>query len=306
MMVNKFSLINKKVTENAAEFIKACEERFDSDVSAVVNGFLSNPDCDIVLLAGPSSSGKTTTAGIIAEKIRSSGRNAFIVSLDDFYLNKEDIPLNDDGLKDFENVTALDTELMHKCFGELIEKREAELPIFDFTTSSRSEETKQITLRKDDVIIVEGLHALNPVITDGLDEKHLYRIYISVSSRILSDDGEILLNKRNLRLIRRMIRDYRHRNSSVENTLFMWQGVLSGEDKFLFPFESYADVKINSFHAYETCIFKNEALKLLSEVPHSSEHIEKVEELKSAMNLFSSADISLLPEKSLLNEFISR
>lgn len=305
-MVNTLSLINKKSAENKQGFIFACEERFDSAVNAVVNTFLSNPVYDIVLLAGPSSSGKTTTAGILAQKIRSSGRNAFIVSLDDFYFNRADIPLNEDGMKDYENVTALDIELIHKCFGELIEKRESELPIFDFTTGSRSEKTKHIALGKDDVIIVEGLHALNPVITQGLDETHLYKIYISVSSRILDDDGEILLNKRNLRLIRRMIRDYEHRNSSVENTLFMWQGVLSGEDKFLFPFESYADVKINSFHAYETCLFKNEALRLLSEVPSDSIYIEKVKELRNAIKRFNPIDVSLLPEKSLLNEFISR
>ena len=305
-MVNTLSLINKKSAENPQGFIFACEERFDSAVNAVVSSFLSKPAYDIVLLAGPSSSGKTTTAGILAQKIRSSGKNAFIVSLDDFYFNRADIPLNEDGMKDYENVTALDVELIHKCFGELIEKRESELPIFDFITGCRSEKTKHISLGKDDVIIVEGLHALNPVITQGLDETHLYRIYISVSSRILADDGEILLNKRNLRLIRRMIRDYEHRNSSVENTLFMWQGVLSGEDKFLFPFESYADVRINSFHAYETCLFKNEVLRLLSEVPSDSVYIEKVKELRNVINRFNAIDVLLLPEKSLLNEFISR
>lgn len=305
-MVNTLSLINKKSAENVQEFIVACEKRFDSEVNTVVESFVSNPVCDIVLLAGPSSSGKTTTAEIVARKIRSSGRNAFIVSLDDFYFNRADIPLNEEGMKDYENVTALDIGLIHKCFGELIEERKSEIPVFDFTTGCRSQVTKHIELAENDVMIVEGLHALNPVITQGLDETHLYKIYISVSSRIVDDNGEILLNKRNLRLIRRMIRDYKHRNSSVENTLTMWQGVLSGEGKFLFPFESYADTKINSFHAYETCIFKNEALRLLSEVRSDSVHIEKVKEIKNALELFNSIDMSLLPEKSLLNEFLSR
>lgn len=304
-MVNTLSLINKMVEEDAEKFIKDCETRFDDSVSEVVNAFLSDSDYDIVLLAGPSSSGKTTTAGIIAEKIRSSGRNAFIVSLDDFYLNRVDIPVNEDGMKDYENVIALDIELIHKSFSKLIEKRKAELPVFDFTTGCRSEKTKHISLEKNDVIIVEGLHALNPVITEGLDESHLYRIYISVSSRILADDGKILLNKRNLRFIRRMIRDYEHRNSSVENTLLMWQGVLNGEDKFLFPFESLADVKIDSFHAYESCIFRNEALALLNEVEKNSKYFEKAEELRTALGLFREIDTSFLPEKSLLNEFIT-
>ncbi|MBR2315407.1 MAG: nucleoside kinase [Clostridia bacterium] len=305
MMYTALSLINKNAKENTQEFIRACESRFDSALNEVTERFLSDSDYDIVLLAGPSSSGKTTTAGILAEKIRRSGRNAYIVSLDDFYLNQDDIPVNEEGLKDYENVTALDIELMHKCFNDLIVNRKAELPIFDFMTSSRSVETKHIELEKDDVIIVEGLHALNPVITDGLDEGHLYRIYISVSSRVSGNDGRILLNKRNLRLIRRMIRDYRHRNSPVEHTFFMWQGVLKGEDKFLFPFESYADVKINSFHAYETCIFKNEALRLLNGVGEKSEFFEKAQELIGAISLFEEIEQTLLPEKSLLNEFLT-
>ncbi|MBR3836298.1 MAG: nucleoside kinase [Clostridia bacterium] len=304
-MYTALSLINKNAKENTQEFIRACESRFDSALNEVTERFLSDSDYDIVLLAGPSSSGKTTTAGILAEKIRRSGRNAYIVSLDDFYLNQDDIPVNEEGLKDYENVTALDIELMHKCFNDLIVNRKAELPIFDFMTSSRSVETKHIELEKDDVIIVEGLHALNPVITDGLDEGHLYRIYISVSSRVSGNDGRILLNKRNLRLIRRMIRDYRHRNSPVEHTFFMWQGVLKGEDKFLFPFESYADVKINSFHAYETCIFKNEALRLLNGVGEKSEFFEKAQELIGAISLFEEIEQTLLPEKSLLNEFLT-
>ena len=305
MMVNTLSQINKMADEDAGKFIRRCEERFDNCVSDVVSAFLADSDYDIVLLAGPSSSGKTTTAGIIADKIRLSGRNAYIVSLDDFYLNRADIPFNEQGLKDYENVTALDIDLIHKSFGDLIRKRKAELPVFDFTTGCRSEKTKHIELEKDDVIVVEGLHALNPVITDGLDESHLYRIYISVSSRVLADDGKILMNKRNLRLVRRMIRDYEHRNSSVENTLFMWQGVLDGEDKFLFPFESFADVKINSFHAYEPCLFRNEAISLLNEVSEKSEYYEKAEELMSALSLFNEIDTSLLPEKSLLNEFVT-
>lgn len=304
-MLNTVTGINERASADASSFIADEEVRFDTAVSNVVEKFLANSDCDIVLLAGPSSSGKTTTAGIIAEKIRNSGRNAYIVSLDDFYLNAEDIAINEDGAKDYENVTALDIPLIRKCFSQLIEERKSELPIFDFMTSSRSDETKHIELKKDDVIIVEGLHALNPVITEGLDESHLYKIYISVSSRVTDENGKILLNKRNLRLIRRTIRDYKHRNASVEQTLNMWDGVLKGEDKFLFPFESYADVKINSFHAYESCIFKDEALSRFGQVAADSVFYEKAQEIVSALNRFVGIEESLLPEKSLLNEFLS-
>lgn len=304
-MLNTVTKINERASTDAVSFIADEEVRFDTAVSDVVEKFLENSDCDIVLLAGPSSSGKTTTAGIIADKIRKSGRNAYIVSLDDFYLNGDDIAINEDGAKDYENVTALDIPLIRKCFLQLIEERKTELPVFDFMTSSRSSETKHIELKKDDVIVVEGLHALNPVITEGLDESHLYKIYISVSSRVTDEDGKILLNKRNLRLIRRTIRDYKHRNASVEQTLTMWDGVLKGEDKFLFPFESYADVKINSFHAYEPCMIKEEALSRFSLVTADSVFYEKAQEIVSALNRFVDIKESLLPEKSLLNEFLS-
>lgn len=296
--------INNSVNNNTVDYITECEKRFDDDVNKVVSTFLSDSKCDIVLLAGPSSSGKTTTAGKIADKIRQSGRNAFIVSLDDFYLNRDDIPEGEDGLKDFENVTALDIDLIHRTFSELIENRIAELPLYDFKTGSRADETKRIALGENDVIVVEGLHALNPVITDGLDEDHLYRIYISVSSRVLGQNGEILLNKRNLRLLRRMIRDSKHRNVPAENTFNQWPSVLRGEDKYLFPFESYANVKINSFHPYEPCIFKQEILGQLDTIAESSMFFKKASEIKSIFALFENIDASLLPDNSLLCEFL--
>ncbi len=304
-MLNTLSFINENVKKNTQRFIAECESGYQMAITQVVNEFLSNSDCDIVLLAGPSSSGKTTTAGKLCEEIEKRGRNAYTVSLDDFYLNRSEIPVNEDGLKDFENVTALDIELIHETFSRLVELREAELPIFDFVTGNRMKETKHIELKKDDVIIVEGLHALNPLITEGLDEKYVYKIYISVSTRVLGDNGKILLNKRNLRFIRRMIRDFEHRNSSVERTFTMWQGVMKGEDKFLFPFESYANVKINSFHGYEVCIFKSEALRLLKMVEKNSPFYAKAEELIAVFELFDEISPSLLPEKSLLNEFLT-
>lgn len=296
--------INNSAKTNTGAYIAECENRFDDDVNKVVSTFLADSRCDIVLLAGPSSSGKTTTAGKIADKIRQSGRNAFIVSLDDFYLNRDDIPDGEDGLKDFENVTALDIELIHSVFSELIENRRAELPLYDFKTGSRADDTKLIELGESDVIVVEGLHALNPVITDGLDESHLYRIYISVSSRVLGQDGEILLNKRNLRLIRRMIRDSKHRNMRAESTFNQWSSVLRGEDKYLFPFESYADVKINSFHPYEPCIFKQQALEQLDTIKSDSVFYDKASEIKRIFELVENIEPSLLPDNSLLCEFL--
>lgn len=296
--------INRKTESDVESFINECEKSFDGAVTDAVRTFLSDSRYDIVMLAGPSSSGKTTTAGKIADKIRESGRNAFTVSLDDFYLDRDDIPTGADGIKDFENVTALDIELIHSTFKALIEKRFACLPQYDFKRGIRSENTKKIELSENDVIIVEGLHALNPIITHGLDETHLFRIYISVSSRLVDDDGKILLNKRNLRLARRMIRDFKHRNVSAENTFAQWPSVLQGEDKYLFPFETYADMKIDSFHPYEPCIFKSQVMERLDSVSEESRFFDNACELKKIFEHISDINPDYLSDNSLLCEFL--
>ena len=303
-MKNTLSFINESVSRDVSGFIDECENQFDSCLENAVGRILSDSDCDIVLLAGPSSSGKTTTAGKIAEKIRATGRNAYTVSLDDFYFNRDDIPVGDDGVQDFESVSALDTELIHRVFTSLINDRSAELPIFDFVTGSRKDETNHIELAKDDVIIVEGLHALNPVITSGLEESHLFKIYISVSTRVTGENGRVLLNKRNLRLARRIIRDAKHRNTPAEDTLSRWSSVLHGEDKYLFPFESNAEMKIDSFHPYEPCMFRAAVLEQLDTVGEDSEFFEKACELKQVYENACLIDAELLPETSLLQEFL--
>lgn len=296
--------INNGVGSDVEAFIGSAEREFDSSVSELVGGLISDCNCDIVLLAGPSSSGKTTTAGMIAEKLLKSGRNAYTLSLDDFYRNAADIPLTDRGLKDFENVSALDIDLIHQTFGELIDKREAQIPRFDFLTGTRTEDKRTVRLTRDDVIIVEGIHALNPIITSGLDESHICKVYISVSSRVVDDNGKVIFSKRNLRLIRRMIRDYHYRNTSVEKTLSQWSEVLRGEDKYIFPYEKNARFRLNSFHPYEPCLFKDEATTLLDTVGEASRYYPLACELKSNFSLLSAVDSVHLPKNSLLREFV--
>ena len=294
--------INENVESNMESFINDSESRFESSVTELADRFTS--DCDIVLLAGPSSSGKTTTAGKIAQKIKNSGRNAYTLSLDDYYRNAADIPLTEKGLKDFENVSALDIDLIHRTFSDLIEKRTAQVPEFDFVSGTRKPETKKLELKKDDLIIVEGIHALNPIITKGLDESHITKVYISVSSRVTDDSGRVIFSKRNLRLVRRMIRDYHYRNTSVEKTLSQWQEVLKGEDKYIFPFERNASFRIDSFHPYEPCLFKSEAVELLGTVGEDSGVYPIASELKNSFSELDTIDMSKLPADSLLREFV--
>ncbi|MBQ3007927.1 MAG: nucleoside kinase [Clostridia bacterium] len=285
------------------EFISECNKEYHEIISGVSAKIFADRSKKIVLLAGPSSSGKTTTAKILSEKISMLGGKAYTVSLDDFYLPKAvGYPLDENGNPDYECVEALDLELLHSSLSMLSETGKASLPVFDFVTGERTENAKNIELLENDIIIVEGLHALNPVITDTLDEAKLMKIYISVSSRVYDESGEVFLSKRDLRFVRRAVRDSRFRSTPVERTFEIWQSVMRGEDRYLFPFKDRADIKINSFHPCEPCIFAVNAISLLKEIT-DGEYFEKSEQLINKLGLFKNTDYSLLPEDSLLREF---
>lgn len=294
--------INLLARENA-DFAAECSCEYHRKVDASAEKIFSDTSKKIVMLAGPSSSGKTTTAKILSDDIKTLGGRAYTVSLDDFYHpHSVGYPLDENGKPDYECVEALDIELLRTKLSELAEKGRASLPVFDFKSGERINNSKTIELQENDVIIVEGLHALNPVITANLNEENLYKIYVSVSSRVYDESGNVLLSKRDLRFIRRMVRDFSFRSTGVERTFEIWQSVTRGEDKYLFPFEDTADVKINSFHPCEPCIFAEKAIKLLSQVKNP-EYKEKAERLINTLSLFNKTDYSLLPADSLLREF---
>lgn len=296
----------KKINNLALEpeaFLSRCSEQYHSCVDSVAERIFADANKKIVMLAGPSSSGKTTTASILSQDINQLGGRAYTVSLDDFYHpHSIGYPLDENGKPDYECVEALDIELLHSKLGELVEKGKSELPVFDFKSGERINNAKRIELCKNDIIIVEGLHALNPVITDTLSAENLFRIYVSVSTRVYEDDGSVLLSKRDLRFVRRMVRDFRFRSTSVERTFEIWQSVMRGEDKYLFPFEQLADVKLDSFHPCEPCVFAKRAIRLLSGVKNP-EYAEKSELLSNKLGLFRNTDYTLLPADSLLREF---
>ncbi|MBR3588296.1 MAG: AAA family ATPase [Clostridia bacterium] len=300
---NELQLIVENALNDKENFIEKSEKRYKHIIDIVCEKIDADNDKEIVMLAGPSGSGKTTTANKIKEKLETMGHKAYTVSLDDFYKNIGEGPKNEDGSYDFESVDSLDLDLIHKCLQELITESRSELPLFDFMTGRRKEEKNLIELSKGDVIIVEGLHALNPRITDTLPHKNLFKIYISVSSRIYNGKA-IVLNKRNLRFIRRMVRDFQFRNSSVEHTYSLWPAVMAGEDKYLFPFKDNADLFINSIHVYEPCVFKDVATELLSTVEKESKNYNDAQKLISALKKFPSINKDDVPENSLLREFL--
>ncbi len=301
---SKIEYINERAKNSPEEFIKECELRYQGIIDEIAQRIITEEGREIVMLAGPSSAGKTTTARKLSETLKKNGIKTYVLSLDDFYLNREDIPYLPDGSQDFETVDALDLECFEECVNALLRGETVKNPVFDFTTGRRSDKVfNEITLGEEDVVIIEGLHALNPIITEKITGK-LLKIYINVSSRICDNEGNVLLNKRNMRFIRRMVRDYKFRDSSVENTCKLWKNVTAGEDKYLFPYRDNADIKANTIHLYEPCVLKHQALEMLKKYDVSEEFKEKVELLCKALEDFNDISETLVPKDSLLREFL--
>lgn len=295
-------VINRLLKEDCENYIMECEKAYRRQLDLIAEEMTAEKGRGLLMLAGPSSSGKTTTARLLKQKLNEKGRSATVVSLDDFYLIQDKPYTFEDGTVDFERVEALDVPLISKCLHELMDKGESELPEFCFKLKKRSC-FKKVNVSEDEIIIVEGLHALNPVITEPLSDERSGLYYVSVSSRI-TDGDMVLFSKRDLRFIRRLIRDYHHRNSDVEYTFYLWKAVRMGEDRYLFPFSGRAHRKIDSIHPYETAIFKNIATKLLDRVAEDSVYYETAAELKNKLRRFTSLEREALPENSLLEEFI--
>ncbi|MBR1810566.1 MAG: nucleoside kinase [Clostridia bacterium] len=296
------SYINSEMSADPTGFIAMCERTFRQSVETVAAAAYRERR-RIVMLAGPSSSGKTTTAALFDAYYRRQGGRAYVVSLDDFYYDNGTGPKNPDGSDDYESVWALDVPHLTACMRQLAAQGRASLPLFDFTTGKRRAETRDIALEQNDMLIVEGLHALNPVITDALPPEALCLVYISVSSRIADEKG-IYLNKRDLRFVRRMIRDAQFRASPPENTFRLWRHVLTGEDAYLFPFEDRAQYRIDSLHPYEPCALAQAGIRLLQTVPHDSVYAKNAALLAQKLAGFVTVNTKDVPQDSLLREFL--
>ena len=294
--------INALVKEDAEKFVAECENSYYRQIKEVADEIAVYSERTLVMLAGPSGSGKTTTASMLKKEFQKMGRNAITISLDDFYCENNLNYTFEDGTVDYETVKALDVELIAECLSKLLKDGKCNLPHFNFKTKKRDNFT-EICAPKDGIIIVEGLHAINPVITDQLENEHMIKIYVSVSSRIYNGEN-VLLTKRDMRFIRRLIRDYHHRNTEVDFTFYLWNGVRKGEDRYLFPFSHRADIRIDSIHPYEPCVFRDTALKLLGHIDEKSIYFNEAESLKEKISEFTSLSESEIPDDSLLNEFI--
>lgn len=303
---NKLSLnwYNEMARLRPADLVAEAERDYYSQVEEIADKISGNTArYRVVLLAGPSGSGKTTTASKLRKQLEQLGVDSVYISLDNFFIDRDQLPLLPDGMKDYESIRTLDMDCLNQFFESLLQTNRASIPIFDFQTGKRSEKTVDIETDENTVVIIEGIHALNPVITEGHYNDKFYRIYISPKSEF-ERDGKIVLNSRNTRLIRRMVRDYYFRGSSPINTMQMWKHVVEGEDLYIRPFRTTADYWIDSTHKYEPMIFHHYLLPILDGLAPGSDYDAVFLQLRETLGLFYDLGKELVPENSLLREFI--
>lgn len=259
----------------------------------------------VVLLAGPSSSGKTTSAHRLATQLRVYGKQPVLMSLDDYYIDRDKIAPGPDGKLDLEHINTLDCDLFRKDISELLAGKEVELPTFNFKTGKREWSGKRLALGEDSVIIAEGLHALNPaMLPESVDMRRIFRLYVSPLLPLNLDDHNRIPTSY-LRLLRRIVRDYETRGSSVQHTLSMWESVQQGEKRWIFPFQENADMIFNSSTLYELAVLKKHIYPLLTAVQPEDSWYDEVRYIVKILDFIREADVDdEIPPTSLVREFI--
>ena len=258
-----------------------------------------------VMLAGPSSSGKTTSANRLATQLRVHGKKPILMSLDDYYIDRDQIPPGPDGKLDLEHINTIDTALFRQDMKKLLVGEEVQLPSFNFKTGKREWRGNRLRLRAESVIIVEGLHGLNPaMLPDGIDGSLVFRLYVSPLLP-LNLDNHNRIPTSYLRLLRRTVRDYENRGASVQDTLDMWESVQRGERRWIFPYQEHADVIFNSSTLYELAVLKKHIYPLLTAIEPEDTCYEQVRNIVKVLNYIQQADVDdEIPPTSLVREFI--
>ena len=285
------------------DFIRSNELMFSLDIAKVVDEIIKNKDIKFILIAGPSSSGKTTTTRRIASYLEALGYDTIKISLDDYFVNRENNPKDEDGNYDFECLEAIDVDLFNKDLNRLLNGEEISLPIYNFLTGKREYNKEKIKLKENSIFLIEGLHALNDELTKDVDKKCKYRIYLSPFIPLNIDEHNYV-STIDLRLLRRIVRDNRVRGYDVFNTIDNWQRVRRGEEKYIFPYIHQANVIINTALAYEVGVLKVYVEPLLLSVGVDSIYYEEARRLIDFLKTFFPIPGEYVTDDSILREFI--
>lgn len=282
------------------QFVKECDDRYNQNLLSVANGIKGKLEHkNIVMLSGPSASGKTTTAHKLANYLKQIGVYADVVSLDDFYKGKGHYPIRPDGSEDFECLEALDVPCINECLAELVETGKSTLPIFDFDIKQRSSKTREVTLSRDSALIIEGIHALNPELVKKVGG-HIVTVYATAQDRYF--DEHTVLKTNDIRLIRRMVRDYKFRSTGGEITIDLWPHVCEGEDLYIKPYRTHCDYFINTSFGYEPGLYGPYLGHLLGKTPFPQ--ATRILTLLGKLAIYTPIDAKMVAKDAMVREFI--
>ncbi len=305
MKINTVHRLNKKLKEEKGikELILLSEALHEKKIAEIANKIKEHGNVRMVLIAGPSSSGKTTFAGKLGMSLKVNGIKPVTISVDNYFVERKDNPKDEKGNYDFECIEALDLDLFNSQLVDLLNGKEVKLPTFNFTTGSKEYRGNTLKLKEDEILIIEGIHCLNDKLTSLIPKENKFKVYIS-DLTVLNIDYYNRISTTDTRLIRRIVRDYKFRNYSAEHTLKTWYSVNRGEQKNIFPYQEEADCMFNSSIVYELAVLKKYAMPLLEEIPETSREYSEARRLITLLKYFQDMQPDLIPNNSLLREFI--
>lgn len=304
--VGDFNLLSQQ--GHATDLINVNEALQERKIARIAEEIASRSGADgqgvkLVLISGPSSSGKTTFSKRLSVQLMTCGLRPYPISLDNYFVNREDTPLDANGNYDYESLYALDLQLFNQQLQALLQGEEVELPVFNFTTGRKEYRGERLRIDKHTILILEGIHALNPELTPEIPDKRKFKVYVSALTTISLDNHNWIPTTDN-RLLRRIIRDYKYRNYSAQQTINRWPSVRAGEDKWIFPYQENADVMFNSAMLYELAVLRSHAEPILSSVPRNCPEYAEAYRLLKFIRYFTPIQDKEIPPTSLLREFL--
>jgi uridine kinase len=288
---------------HATDIINISEALQEKKIANIAEDIANRQGVKLVLLAGPSSSGKTTSCKRLSIQLAVNGLKPLQISLDDYFVDRDRTPKDDNGEYDFESIYALNLDLLNEQFNALFRGEEVELPKYDFPSGKSVKSGKKLKMEPNNVLVVEGIHALNPELTAHIPQEQIYRVYASALTTILLDNHNYIPTTDN-RLLRRIIRDYKYRGVSAQETIHRWPSVRAGENKWIFPYQENADAMFNTAMLYELSVIKMQAEPLLQQVPENCEEHAEAYRLLKFLKYFKGIPYNNLPPTSLLREFL--
>ena len=287
----------------ATDLINVSEALQEKKISQIADTIAGRKEIKVVLIAGPSSSGKTTFCKRLSVQLLASGVKPVQISLDDYFVNRTETPKDENGELDYESIYALNIPLINEQFNALFRGEEVELPKYNFQTGMSEKSGKKLHLEENNILLVEGIHALNPLLTEQISDDKKFKIYASALTTILLDDHNYIPTTDN-RLLRRIVRDYKYRGCSAQETIHRWPSVRAGENKWIFPYQEQADVMFNTALLFELAVIKPQAEEVLEQVPENCEEYAEAYRLRKFLKYFASLPFRNLPPTSLLREFL--